>query len=283
MIIWLNGPFGVGKTSVARELVGLIPDARIVDPERIGYVMKRTFWRHHDYQDIALWRRLTVRQVHRAAGRATVIVPMTVVDPAVYAEITAGAHVFALTASREQITARIDAGDEAHAWRRQNLDRCMTALTATASASGSTPMISARRPSPRRSVRHLLHGERAVRFGEFEVGTTTTGVAFGEVASDPCAWRPVLIHPDRPQPADGVRIQSVETVALEVERRLHPPQLHAEVTQCVLDIERVEVHDQIFGELVVLDAHDQAARPGEIPELARVVERVRGRFRRRRS
>jgi hypothetical protein len=128
MIIWINGPFGVGKTSVARELVALIPDARIVDPERIGYVMKRTFWRHHDYQDVALWRRLTVRQVHRRARRSTVIVPMTVVDPTVFAEITIDARVFTLTASREQIMARIDAGDEAHEWRRQNLDRCLRAF-----------------------------------------------------------------------------------------------------------------------------------------------------------
>ena len=70
---------------------------------------------------------------------------------------------------------------------------------------------------------------------------------------------------------------------LQIERRLHPPQLDAEVTQCVLDVERVEMHDEIFGELVVLDAHHQAARPGEIPELAGIIERVRRRFRRRRA
>ena len=203
MIIWLNGPFGVGKTSVARELVGLIPDARIVDPERIGYVMKRTFWRHHDYQDVALWRRLTVRQVHRRARRTTVIVPMTVVDPAVYAEITAGARVFALTASREQITARIDAGDEAHDVEttepRPLPDRVRDRR---ASANGSTPTISARGPSPRGSARRLLHGERAVRFGEFEVGTTTAGVAFGQVASDPGR---VALRPDPPRSTTGRR------------------------------------------------------------------------------
>jgi AAA domain len=128
MVIWLNGPFGVGKTTVAHELVRLTPDARIADPERIGYVMKRAFWRKADYQDVALWRRLTVRQVHRQARRGTVIVPMTVVDPVVFAEITAGARVFALTAPRDIIAARIDAGDEAHGWRHQNLDRCLKAF-----------------------------------------------------------------------------------------------------------------------------------------------------------
>jgi hypothetical protein len=128
MIIWLNGPFGVGKTTVAHELVQLIPNARIADPERIGYVMKRTFWWKADYQEVALWRRLTVRQLRRRARRATVIVPMTVVDPAVFAEITAGARVFALTATRATITNRINGGDEAHVWRTQNLDRCLQAF-----------------------------------------------------------------------------------------------------------------------------------------------------------
>jgi 2-phosphoglycerate kinase len=53
-VIWLNGTFGVGKTAVAAELAQLLPDARLVDPERLGYVMRRTLWRGRDYQDVAL-------------------------------------------------------------------------------------------------------------------------------------------------------------------------------------------------------------------------------------
>jgi hypothetical protein len=127
-IVWLNGPFGVGKTSVARALAERWPEARIVDPERIGYVMRRTFWRGRDYQDVELWRRLTVRWIARVARGRPVIVPMTVVDPAVYAQITAGATVVALTAPRSVLLERIDASGEAVAWRRQQLDRGLAAM-----------------------------------------------------------------------------------------------------------------------------------------------------------
>ena len=36
MIIWLNGTFGVGKTSTADRLAALIPDGRVFDPEHFG-------------------------------------------------------------------------------------------------------------------------------------------------------------------------------------------------------------------------------------------------------
>ena len=51
-------------------------------------------------------------------------------------------------------------------------------------------------------------------------------------------------------------------------------QLHADVTQCVLDVGRVEMHDQLLAELVVLDAHHQSARPFQVPELTRVLEGI---------
>jgi hypothetical protein len=71
VIVSLNGPFGVGKTTVARLLVERMPGARIVDPERLGWVMRRTLWRTVDYQDVALWRRVTVRWVGRAGAQGS--------------------------------------------------------------------------------------------------------------------------------------------------------------------------------------------------------------------
>jgi hypothetical protein len=69
LALWLNGPFGVGKTTVAEILVERWPGARLIDPERIGFVIQRTFWRSRDYQDVAQWRDLTVRRVTRAARK----------------------------------------------------------------------------------------------------------------------------------------------------------------------------------------------------------------------
>jgi broad-specificity NMP kinase len=128
MIIWLNGPFGVGKTTTARALRQRLPNAVIADPERIGYVMKRTLWRKPDYQHVDVWRRLTVRQVAWASRRATAIVPMTVVEREIFDQITGGAKVFALTAERATIERRIDGTLESQRWRRDNLDRCLAAF-----------------------------------------------------------------------------------------------------------------------------------------------------------
>ena len=39
MFVWLNGAFGAGKTTTAAELVTLIPDSRLFDPETVGYML----------------------------------------------------------------------------------------------------------------------------------------------------------------------------------------------------------------------------------------------------
>ena len=36
VIVWINGAFGAGKTSAARELIDLIPNSTLYDPEVIG-------------------------------------------------------------------------------------------------------------------------------------------------------------------------------------------------------------------------------------------------------
>ena len=41
MIVWINGTFGAGKTSTARELVDLIPQSTLFDPELIGGALCR--------------------------------------------------------------------------------------------------------------------------------------------------------------------------------------------------------------------------------------------------
>lgn len=79
VIVWLNGAFGVGKTSTARELVGVLPDARIVDPEYVGYMLRHALATEPvgDFQDWPPWRELvvsTVRSVLAYTG-GTVIAP----------------------------------------------------------------------------------------------------------------------------------------------------------------------------------------------------------------
>jgi hypothetical protein len=130
-VLWLNGAFGVGKTTVARLLE---PQRTLVDPERIGFVMRRTFWRGRDYQDVVLWRRLVARQVRRAARRGPIVVPMTIVHHDVLADLqraVTSMRMVVLDAPPEVIEARAHAdGADPYArkWRLDNLERCVTAL-----------------------------------------------------------------------------------------------------------------------------------------------------------
>jgi hypothetical protein len=60
VIIWLNGTFGAGKTTTAAELVTLIPDSRLFDPEDVGYMLRSNLadrW-PGDFQHWPAWRSL---------------------------------------------------------------------------------------------------------------------------------------------------------------------------------------------------------------------------------
>ncbi len=65
MIVWLNGAFGAGKTSTARELADLIPTSTLYDPERIGEELLSMLPAERrdeitDYRQLPSWRRLVV-------------------------------------------------------------------------------------------------------------------------------------------------------------------------------------------------------------------------------
>ncbi|WP_435260465.1 AAA family ATPase [Streptomyces sp. 1222.5] len=91
MIVWLNGPFGSGKTTLAAGLCRAVPGATVADPEAVGDLLRSALARHalrpRDYQNLPPWRQMTgafVVALTRHTG-GPVIVPMTVLHPA-YAE-----------------------------------------------------------------------------------------------------------------------------------------------------------------------------------------------------
>ncbi|HEX2740709.1 MAG TPA: tunicamycin resistance protein [Rubrobacter sp.] len=143
MILFINGPFGVGKTSVSKLLDEKIPDAMLYDPEVIGAVLKRVlgpFKKVEDYQDYDLWRTLVVggvRVLRRASAR-TLIIPMTVWRRDLFDPIITGLRridgdlaCFRLTASRDVLMDRISSDTEdreARAWRTSHADICLEAL-----------------------------------------------------------------------------------------------------------------------------------------------------------
>ncbi|MFJ5921312.1 AAA family ATPase [Kitasatospora sp. NPDC092948] len=150
MIIWVNGAFGSGKTTLVDEVRGRLPEALVFDPEEVGFLLRRVVPEPSgDFQDLPLWRR---QVVSLAAGLAAeygrpVLVPMTLVRPAYLAEVFGGlaaagvpARHFFLRVPDEVLVARIDgrsffpddpARDEkVRAWCRSRIAECRAAEAA---------------------------------------------------------------------------------------------------------------------------------------------------------
>jgi predicted kinase len=146
MIVWINGPFGVGKSTVAALVCELVPGARPFDPERIGHLLGEVVEvPTGDFQDLRLWRALTVATLAglcREHGGIWVV-PMTVIDDGYRAEIMSGlrghgvqVRQFLLTAPEPVVRARIDADHSLPAagreWRHRHLTRALTAFNGPA-------------------------------------------------------------------------------------------------------------------------------------------------------
>ncbi|RYZ79244.1 MAG: tunicamycin resistance protein, partial [Proteobacteria bacterium] len=144
MIIMINGSFGVGKTSVATLLYKQIPNAIFFDPEEIGayarLVTKGVRAGEEDtddFQDIELWRTLTVttgQALYRRYQRS-LIVPMTLSNRAYLETIRSGfeevapvAH-FCLTAPLSVVQQRIiGRGNEPGSWVWRKAEHCVPLL-----------------------------------------------------------------------------------------------------------------------------------------------------------
>ncbi|MFJ5096899.1 NUDIX domain-containing protein [Streptomyces sp. NPDC088557] len=129
MIVWLNGAFGAGKTTTARELVELIPNSTLYDPETTGGSLRallsaKRLAEVEDYQDLPIWRRLVVDTAAAllAETGGVLVVPMTLLRQEYRDEIFGGLaarridvrhiHLFPEeTILRARIDGRADYGD----------------------------------------------------------------------------------------------------------------------------------------------------------------------------
>jgi hypothetical protein len=133
MIVWLNGPFGVGKTTTAQALVDAEPGWTMFDTEYVGVMLRYALAKRRpvpDFQDGASWRRVVVASlaaVHDELA-STIVVPQTVLVETYWREIAAGLrahrlppHAFTLHADHYAHERRIGADaieTEAKDWRR---------------------------------------------------------------------------------------------------------------------------------------------------------------------
>jgi predicted kinase len=141
VIIWLNGAFGAGKTTLAKELHQRLPDAVVYDPEDVGLMLWKWMPPNSDFQDLPSWRELVVAAALSLCKHHTdtLIVPMSLVRDAYRAEILGGLtdageevlHVF-LEADASVLTERImtrapipdnpETGQSALEWALRRMD-----------------------------------------------------------------------------------------------------------------------------------------------------------------
>ncbi|MCI3279038.1 AAA family ATPase [Streptomyces cylindrosporus] len=154
MLLWINGPFGGGKTQTAHELQRRLTGSVICDPEHAGFGLRRTLppELRGNFQDLASWRQGVVEVLDLALTKheGVVIVPMTVTDSG-YFEETVGrlrelghdVRHFTLLAQRETVLRRLrergfghllqyvagkNAGLGRETWAVQQLDHCLERL-----------------------------------------------------------------------------------------------------------------------------------------------------------
>ena len=127
MLLWINGPFGGGKTQTAYEIRRRLPGSVVCDPEHAGFGLLRMLPRElrddrggkrliDDFQDLVSWRQgvVEVLDLVLTGHDGVVIVPMTVTDPGYFTETVGrlrelGHDVrhFSLLAERETVLRRL--------------------------------------------------------------------------------------------------------------------------------------------------------------------------------
>jgi hypothetical protein len=154
MLLWINGPFGGGKTQTAHEIQRRLPGSVICDPEEAGFGLRRMLppELRGDFQDLASWRQGVVEVLDLALAKhdGVVIAPMTVTNSR-YFEETVGrlgelghdVRHFALLAQRETVLKRLrergfghllqyvagkDAPLRRESWAVRQLDHCLERL-----------------------------------------------------------------------------------------------------------------------------------------------------------
>jgi len=144
VLVWINGPFGGGKTATAFELHRRLPGSVVCDPEHLGFGLRRMLppALRTNFQDLAAWRHGVYEVLDLVARNhdGPVIVPMTLTDPGYFGEIVGRLRAeehdlchFALLAERATVLRRLSQrgfafGLKREQWAVDKLDECLARL-----------------------------------------------------------------------------------------------------------------------------------------------------------
>jgi len=80
MLLWINGPFGGGKTQTAHEIQRRLPGSVICDPEHAGFGLHRMLppELRGDFQDLVSWRQGVVEVLDLALRERDGVVSVSV-------------------------------------------------------------------------------------------------------------------------------------------------------------------------------------------------------------
>ena len=133
MIIWINGTFGVGKTTTA-GLVAETPNWRTFDPEQVGYLLAGHLkdLEFDDFQDLPPWRALVptvADEIISFTGCSALVAMQTVLVQSYWEELRRGLeqrdlpifHVI-LDCNEEELRSRIENDEVEHQAKDWRLD-----------------------------------------------------------------------------------------------------------------------------------------------------------------
>lgn len=139
MIYWINGAYGVGKSTVAEQLKMRLAKAHIFDAEEVGNAVRDNYpkeCRHSIvFEGYPLWRELNYRLLKDINSKydGDIIVPMTLILDVSYTEIIRrliedGIHVgyVILDGDRQTVHDRIlKRGEDEDCWCMKNIQTCI--------------------------------------------------------------------------------------------------------------------------------------------------------------
>ncbi len=138
-IIWINGAFGSGKTTVAYTLHRRLTHSFVFDPEQAGYYLRKNQPAPlclSNFQDEPLWRQINFAMLRNIAFHYSgiILVPMTLVCPDYFHEFVTSlrnigipVHHFVLAANEKTLRTRLHKRLEGrHSWAAQQIPLCLT-------------------------------------------------------------------------------------------------------------------------------------------------------------